>query len=198
MTVLWALCVLFGCGALAHPSVWLVYVDQAPDAAVTAGVRAIVEDGYLPDGAGTLAGVSTATVLHTWYGTLPYVTDGDVLPLVRSDVDITLLVLPDDIHAAPPDARCDGCLYTSSYHQVTADGHRYAVLSGRIREPLRELGYPDGQPLALYDAAHELVEAAADAEIADPCAPPADTLESWHGYVLPAYRWAGVCTIGGS
>ena len=197
MIVLAALCVLFGCGALAHPSVWLVYVDQAPDAAVTAGVRAIVEGGYLPYGPGTLEGVSTATVLHTWYGTLPYVTDADVLPLVRADVDITLLVLPEEIHAEPPDAQCGGCLYTSSYHQVTADGHRYAVLSGRIREPLRELGYPDDQPLALYDAAHELVEAAADAEIADACAPPAGVLLPWRGYMLPAYRLGNVCLIGG-
>jgi hypothetical protein len=192
MTLLAALCVVFHCGAVPHPSVWLVYVDRAADPAITAGVRAIVEDGYLPS-PGTLAGVSEATVLHGWYGALPYVTDADVQPLVRSDVDITLLVLPDDIHAEPPDARCSGCLYTSSYHQVTADGRRYAVVSGRIREPLRELGYPDDQPLALYDAAHELVEAATDAERADPCAP---DVVVWLGMALPRYVWGGVCTGG--
>jgi len=188
------LCAVFSCGALARPTVALVYVDRAPDAAITTGVRAIVEDGYLPS-PGTLVGVSEATVLHAWWGSTPYVVDAQIAPLVRQDAALTLVVLPDDLHAEPPDARCWGCLSTSSYHQVTPDGRRYAVVSGHSREPLRWLGYPEDQPQALFDAAHELVEATMDAEIADPCAD--GPLQRWHAYWLPAYRSAGTCTIGG-
>lgn len=187
-------CAVFHCGALVHPRVALVYVDRAPEAAITAGVEAIVEDGYLPVPAGQLVSVSEATLVHAWYGFKPFVTDSQIASLARQDADLTLVVLPDDVGAVPPDAACWGCLYTSSYHQALPDGRRYAAVSGQTREPLRWINYPEQQPLALYAATHELVEAAADAEIADPCADA--PLVWWHGYALPAYRTGGACQGG--
>jgi len=182
---------------LARPAVWVVFVNTGLDWSTLAGIRSIVEDGYLDlapgVGRGRLVGVGGVTVPTARFGYLDYVEDAALRPFVQPrPVDITLFVLPDDLPVEQLGASCNGCLVTGSYHSALADGRRYGVVGGRVRATLTAMGYPESQPLALYDAAHELVEAAAGAELADPCG---QQLAPYGPYTLPGYSVAGRCTI---
>jgi hypothetical protein len=182
--------------------VWLVYVNRPADDTITAGVRSIVEEGYLDGnsavGSGQFMGVSNVTIAPRMFGYVPYLTEPDVMPyVVQTPGNVNLFVLADDTRSSAPDAGCNGgCLVSESFHGVTGTpGVAYAMIEGWNLQAFYNSheGYPKDRPYQFFDVAHELIEASSDAEISDACG---FGVVPWGSYSLPAFQVGGRCTVG--
>lgn len=164
-------CETFSCGPLVAPSVQVIYAS--PNAVRhDAEFRAIVEGGYL-DPLAPAAPLLEPLTLPLPAGTLSNASIRQTVSAMPRGTVYLIVLGPEQL----PEPHSGG-IY--AYHDESDDG-RFGVIPAAW----------DGQ--VRMDAAHELVEAIADAEIADPCG---YVWTQYAGMTLQTYSIGGQCTAG--